>query len=112
MIKEIRKALDGTYERQARCNAVAGLTAGLLLGAIAGLLFAPKSGKETRADLREGAKVGADMVKEAAGQVGEFAKEKADAVKDKISQMKAQKHAEAEADDADEEEADEEEKED
>ena len=75
MIKEIRKALDGTYERQARCNAVAGLTAGLLLGAIAGLLFAPKSGKETRADLREGAKVGADMVKEAAGQVGEFAKE-------------------------------------
>ncbi len=100
MIKEIKKALDGTYERQARCNAVAGLTAGLLLGALAGILFAPKSGKETRADIREGAKVGADMVKEAAGQVGEFAKEKAAVVKEKISHFKESKHAAADLEEA------------
>ncbi len=96
MIKEIRKALDGSYERQARCNAVAGLTTGLLLGALAGIIFAPKSGKETRADIREGAKIGADMVKDAAGQVGDFAKEKAELVKEKISHMKAPKQVEVE----------------
>ena len=84
MFQEIRDALDGTYKRRARHNAVAGIGAGLLLGAIAGLLFAPKSGKETRADLREGAKIGAEKVKETAVHVAEMTKEKVAEIKEQI----------------------------
>ncbi|MDW7658660.1 MAG: YtxH domain-containing protein [Bacillota bacterium] len=88
MIQEIRDALNGTYQRRARNNAIAGLTTGLLLGALAGILFAPKSGKETRADLREGAIIGAEKVKETAHHVGELAKDKVEVAKEKIEEIK------------------------
>ena len=84
MIQEIRDALDGTYKRRARHNAIAGIGAGLLIGAITGLLFAPKSGKETRADLREGAIIGAEKIKETAVHVAEMAREKAAEIKEQI----------------------------
>ena len=88
MIQEIRDALNGTYQRRARNNAIAGLTTGLLIGALAGILFAPKSGKETRVDLREGAKIGAEKVKETAHHVGEMAKEKVELAKEKVAEIK------------------------
>jgi gas vesicle protein len=84
MFQEIRDALNGTYRRHARANAIAGLTTGLLIGAIAGLLFAPKSGKETRADIREGAKLGAEKVKEAAHNLSDLTKEKFAEVKERL----------------------------
>jgi gas vesicle protein len=67
---------------------VAGLTAGLVIGAMAGILFAPKSGKETRADICEGAKIGAEKVKETAHHVGDIAKEKIGQAKEKVSEIK------------------------
>lgn len=89
MLQEIRNAMNGTYERRARQNACAGLTIGLLIGAVAGILLAPKSGKETRADIREGAKIGAEKVKETAHHVTDVAKEKIDTVKKHAKHSKA-----------------------
>ncbi len=88
MIQEIRDALNGTYERRARNNAVAGLTTGLVIGALAGILLAPKSGKETRADIREGAKIGAEKVKVTAHHLGDIAKEKVELAKEKVAEVK------------------------
>ena len=88
MLQEIRNAMNGTYERRARQNACAGLAVGLLIGAVAGILFAPKSGKETRADIYEGAKIGAEKVKETAHHVSDIAKEKIDTVKKHVKQTK------------------------
>lgn len=84
MIQEIKDVLNGTYKRRARNNAAAGVGAGVLLGAIAGLLFAPKAGKETRADLVEGAKIGAEKVKETAVHVADVTKEKFEEVKQQV----------------------------
>ena len=89
MLQEIRNAMNGTYERRARQNACAGLAVGLLIGAVAGILFAPKPGKETRADIREGAKIGAEKVKETAHHVTDVAKEKYETVKKHVKQSKA-----------------------
>ena len=81
MFQEIRDTLNGTTQRRARRNTAVGITAGVLIGAIAGLLFAPKSGKETRADIVEGVKVGEETVKEVAHNIAEAAKEKVSAIK-------------------------------
>jgi len=42
---------------------------GVIAGAIAGVLFAPKAGKETREDIKKGAVKAKDEVGEKAGQV-------------------------------------------
>lgn len=50
--------------------------AGIGIGALVGVLYAPKSGRETREDLAHGAREGADFVRtktrDAAQQVGAF----------------------------------------
>ncbi|MEA4890593.1 MAG: YtxH domain-containing protein [Clostridiaceae bacterium] len=81
MFQEIRSVLDGTYKRRARMNTAVGIAAGLLVGAAAGILLAPKSGKETRADIKEGAKTGAKKVQEAAQHLSGATREKMAALK-------------------------------
>lgn len=44
---------------------ILGAVLGVAVGAIAGVLFAPKSGKETRHDIAEGAKKASNKAKEA-----------------------------------------------
>lgn len=101
MFREIRAALDGSYRRQAQANAVAGFVTGLLVGAIGALLLAPKSGKEMRADIAEGAKIGAEKVKDVSQKIAESAKElsqkTADTVKDKYQAFKEKKDRAADA---------------
>ena len=80
-----------TTKRQARkergTGIAAGVAAGALIGAAAGILLAPKSGKETRADIKEKTGEVASVVKEKGGEVASTVKEKtveyAGVVKDK-----------------------------
>ncbi len=76
MFQEYRDVMNGTYRRRASRNTLIGALAGLLAGAAAGILLAPKSGKETREDIATGVKKGAAKVKEVVGDAAEAAKEK------------------------------------
>jgi gas vesicle protein len=71
-----------------------GLIAGTVIGAVAGLLLAPKSGKETQKLLREQtsqlgeeAKASFSNIKEQASQLGEEAKASFSNIKEHASQL-------------------------
>ena len=64
--------------------------AGLGIGAAVGILYAPKSGDETRQRLREVAEEGRDSVKERARQAREQAGTWADKGRDYLNQQKEQ----------------------
>lgn len=85
-------ALSGRTRRIAAKKAAAGLGTGLALGALAGLLFAPKPGRETREDIARTAEKSAKVVKEKAGvgaqYVSEAAQDVAQMAKDKASTLK------------------------
>lgn len=97
MFQDLRDALNGNARRQARSNAIAGFASGLLIGAVTALLLAPKSGKELRADIADGAKVGAEKVKEVSHKVAESAKDvtqrAVDGAKEKYYAFKEKKNA-------------------
>ena len=109
-LDEILGAFNGKNRKKAARNTATGLGLGVALGAIAGLLFAPKSGKETRQDIKvaaekaaqvvkEAAEKGAEVVKEKAHEASEFAKEKAQVAtefaKEKLGKKKAAATGEA-----------------
>jgi gas vesicle protein len=56
-----------------RINGVAWFLAGLGVGALVGILYAPKSGRETREDLASSAREGADYVRNKSQQVADYA---------------------------------------
>ena len=82
-----------TTKKQARrergTGLAAGIAAGAVIGAAVGILFAPKSGKETRADIKEKTGDVASAVKEKtveyAGAVKDKTKDVYQTVKDKLS---------------------------
>lgn len=59
----------------------AGAFIGTALGAIGGLLFSPKSGKENREDLAKGAKVAVDTAKKSVNEVKEKVEKYAEKIK-------------------------------
>ena len=65
------------------------LFAGLAIGAIFGILFAPKSGKETRNDLMDKGERLMEMGKESVSDVVEKTKDLAESGKQKIEELKA-----------------------
>ena len=71
--------------------------AGLGLGAAAGILFAPRSGYETREQLRARAEEGREYVKNRAREAREQAAQWADKGRDVVSQQKEQFRAAYEA---------------
>ena len=64
------------------------LFAGLAIGAILGVLFAPKSGKETRNDLMDKGERLVEMGKESVSDVVEKTKDLAESGKKKIEELK------------------------
>jgi len=64
--------------------------AGLGIGAIAGVLYAPRSGDETREALRSKAEEGRDFVRDRARQAREQASQWADRGRDALNQQKEQ----------------------
>jgi gas vesicle protein len=56
-----------------RINGVAWFLAGLGVGALVGILYAPKSGKETRDDIVNSAREGADYVRVKGMQAADYA---------------------------------------
>ncbi len=64
--------------------------AGLGLGAVVGVLYAPFSGSETRRAIREKAEVGSEYVRNRAREAREQAQEWADRGRDVLKQQKEQ----------------------
>ena len=85
-IDEILGAFNGKNRKRAARNTCAGLGLGVALGALAGLLFAPKSGKETREDICDAAEKGAEMVKDTAVKGAKIVKETAVTGAKKVSE--------------------------
>ena len=56
-----------------RINGIAWFLAGLGVGALVGVLYAPKSGRETREDIASGAREGAEYVRNKSKQVADYA---------------------------------------
>ncbi len=99
MLWEVIDTLNGTTKRRNlirnRINVTIGTTVGILLGAAVGILFAPKSGKETREDIKSVAEIGIVNAGEVAHQAAKFVKKEAAAVKEKVKDLKAHmKHSE------------------
>lgn len=71
-------------------NSIVWFVAGLAIGAISGLLYAPRSGDETREALRSKAEEGRDFVKQRAKEARERAAGWADKGREAFSQQKEQ----------------------
>src|SRR6202162_3582768 len=71
-------------------NSFVWFLAGLGLGALAGVLYAPRSGSETREVLRARAEEGRDFVRSRAREAREQAAQWADKGRDAVSQQKEQ----------------------
>ena len=76
-IKEIIDTLNGKTQHRARVRIAAGTTIGVIAGTIAGILLAPKSGKETRHVIKNAAERGAKHIGETAHKVKKFVKKEA-----------------------------------
>ncbi len=84
-------------------NIAVGTAIGTFLGAVTGVLFAPKSGKETREDIANKTKEVAGNIKETVNEQVEVAKKIQGKVKDEIKQVytdiKGKKHTPEELED-------------
>ncbi len=87
-IKEIIDSFNGKAKHQARVRIAVGTTIGVIVGAAAGILLAPKSGKETRKDIKNAAERGAKHVSKTAHKVEKFVKKEAAETKEKINDFK------------------------
>lgn len=86
LFDEIIGVFTGANRRKKNCQVATGVALGVLGGAVLGVLFAPKSGAETRECIKDATVKGAEKVKEFAVEAGEVIKEKAQVVKEKIQE--------------------------
>lgn len=63
---------------------ITGLAVGAIAGAVAGILFAPKSGKETRADIAKYMHEMKDLISKELAAAGSFTKEKYSQIVQKV----------------------------
>jgi gas vesicle protein len=78
-------------------NSFVWFLAGIGLGALAGVLYAPRSGSETREALRQRAEEGREFVRSRAREAKDQASQWADRGRDVVSQQKEQFRAAYEA---------------
>lgn len=78
-------------------NSIVWFLAGLGVGAVAGILYAPRSGNETREVLRARAEEGREYVRSRAREAKEQASQWADKGRDVVTQQKEQFRAAYEA---------------
>lgn len=67
-----------------------GLFGGIILGGVTALVLAPKSGEETRADIKAGFEVGVEKAREFGEKLSATAHEKIEVVKEKLSKETAE----------------------
>lgn len=84
LIQKGKKSVNKRQAKQTLNNQAIGAAVGLTVGAVAGVLLAAKSGKETREDLTNAAKELPGKAKE----VLERTKEKVEEVKEKLQETK------------------------
>lgn len=80
-IKEARKKKERAKKIKSAKKLATAATVGSAAGAIAGLLLAPKSGKETRQDIAKNVKIASENVRSSAVNVKEKAVEVQDNIK-------------------------------
>lgn len=85
-LKEIIDVLNGNTRRRNRTRVVVCTTIGVLIGAAAGILLAPKSGSETRKDIKQGAEWTAEKASKAARKAAKYIKEEAAAVNETVTE--------------------------
>ncbi|NLY85471.1 MAG: YtxH domain-containing protein [Tissierellia bacterium] len=86
-LEEKRKRARREENLKTAKNVAVGTAIGTFIGAITGILFAPKSGKETREDIANKTKEVAGNIKEAVYEQMEVAKKIQGKVKDEIKQV-------------------------
>lgn len=86
-LEEKRKRARREENLKTAKNVAVGTAIGTFIGAITGILFAPKSGKETREDIANKTKEVAGNIKEAVNEQMEVAKKIKGKVKDEIKQV-------------------------
>lgn len=91
LLKSMKEKQEKKVRKDAAKRTAVGLGIGAFVGAVAGILFAPKEGKETRKDIADGAKKAADGAKKAADVVKCKAEESYGSLKTKIHDLKAKK---------------------
>jgi len=79
--ENLRYEREKQQRKEAALKVLSGLAIGSLIGVIAGVLFAPKAGKETRQEI-------AEKVKETAAATSEKVKETMHEVKEKVEELK------------------------
>lgn len=86
-LEEKRKRARREENLKTAKNVAVGTAIGTFIGAITGILFAPKSGKETREDIANKTKEVAGNIKEAVNEQMEVAKKIQGKLKDEIKQV-------------------------
>lgn len=84
--KEIIDNLNGNARRRANARIAVGTSIGVLAGATAGILLAPKSGKQTRKAMKHGADLGVEKTRKAARKAADFVKDEAALVNKTITE--------------------------
>lgn len=91
LLENSKKAKKAAQNKKTAKNIAIGAGIGVAAGAAAGLLFAPKAGKDTRKDIAKGAKKVAEATKEKVSE----AKEKVHEAKEKVTEIIHKKDADA-----------------
>lgn len=81
--ENLRYEREKQQRKESALKVLSGLVIGSLIGGIAGVLFAPKAGKETRQEIAEKVKEAAAVTREKVKETVHEVKEKAEELKDK-----------------------------